>query len=96
MGVKILSILFGLVKILSYLCIKFPTILLKFLQRYNKKMKNTTIIEMPYGAGQVLKKEFNCHDSFVSAALHGKAKSLRALKIRKRAKEILRELEADN
>lgn len=55
-------------------------------------METQKIIKLPYGGNQVLKQEFGVTDPVVSAALHGKCKSYRALKIRKRAREILKEL----
>jgi len=58
-----------------------------------KKMKKKKIIRTPYGTNRVLAAEFGVKDSVISWALHGRAKSLRALKIRKRAVEILKELE---
>lgn len=58
----------------------------------NTEKKLVTIIKIPYGVNRELSQEFGVSRSVVSAALHDKCKSLRALKIRKRAKEILKEL----
>ncbi len=55
-------------------------------------MTSQTIIKVPYGMNLQLAKEFNAPQPSISAALHGKSKSLRALQIRKRARQILKEL----
>ena len=56
-----------------------------------KNMKPRNIIRTPYGTNLQLTKEFGVSPGAVSAALHDKSKSLQALKIRKRARQILKE-----
>ena len=55
-------------------------------------MKPKTAIKTPYGLNKELAREMGACDSAVSRALNGHSNTLRALKIRKRAKELLKEL----
>ena len=53
------------------------------------------IIRTPHGTNKKLAVEFGVRDSVISWALHGRAKSLRALEIRNRARQLVQKFEEE-